>query len=84
MTSKILAAAIALAMGSGMAFAQTGEDQVMVNVDGEMVEVDVETAAEACGLDAETIQAQGGAEIAVCDIDQATADMHGIHADEES
>lgn len=83
MSYKIVGAAVALVMGTGMAFAEYGDDdKVMVNVDGEMVEVDVETAAAACGMEPAMIQDQVGSELAVCEIDQATAEEHGIEVED--
>jgi hypothetical protein len=86
MIRTMTAAGLALVFAASSAHADEESGQMLVNVDGDMVEVDAETAAAACGMTAEAIEAhaEADAEIAVCEIDQETAEAHGIEIDEET
>lgn len=61
MSHRLAAAPLALIVLSGAALAQDDPQTVGVSVDGAVVEVPVDLAAEACGLDAETLLAEWGA-----------------------
>jgi hypothetical protein len=76
---KLLAGTTIALLFGGAALAQ--DDMVTISVDGEQVEVDMATAMEACGPEVDVATMAGTDEVA-CEIDQATADMHGINGDD--
>jgi len=76
--ATLAVAALALAVGSGPAFAQQ-EGLVNVNVEGVNIQVPVGVAAQVCpNVSANVIAEARGTQTAVCEIDQATAAEHNI------
>jgi hypothetical protein len=77
--STMAAAALALAVAAGPAFAQQQEGLVNVNVEGNNVQVPVGVAAQVCPNVAANVLAQAvNTQTAVCEIDQQTAAAHNI------
>lgn len=81
MKTMMIAASTALAFALSGGAALSQEMMASVSVEGTVVDVPVETAAQACGLDVAMVEEQAGMGEPVCEIDMQTAQEYGISAE---